>query len=181
MDTKLVQEIRRTMDSKPTDELSQIYQRRNEEEWSAETFEAIRQILLDRGAVVPAIDLTITSTATTNPTSSGFAASLSRRYSDAYTEAHTVVSVGKIIKGIAIFLSIAILLVGFAIAFGSSIQYAIGGAILACIVGIPIYTLGILIAAQGQTALATLDTAVNSSRHLGDDDVAQILSKRWSL
>ena len=117
-------------------------------------------------------------------TSSGFVASLSRRYSDAYTEAHTVVTIGKTIKGIAVFLSFVIF-VGSAIAFykqfGGNVQYIIGSAILACIVGVPIYILGILIGSQGQTSLAMLDTAVNSSRHLSDDEVAKIFRKRWSM
>jgi len=116
---------------------------------------------------------------------SDFPSALARRYSDAYTEAHAVVTIGKLVKGVAVFLFIGILIAGFAIAgqqrYGGGTEYSIGGLVLGCIVGIPIYVLGILVAAQGQTALATLDTAVNSSRHLKDDDVARILSKRFSL
>lgn len=117
--------------------------------------------------------------------SSDLAASLCKRYSDAYTEAHTVVTVGKAIKGVAIFLFILIIISSFIGAcnqhYGDSIMFSVAGVIFACIVGIPIYALGILVAAQGQTALATLDTAVNGSRHLKDDDAARILTKRWSL
>jgi len=112
---------------------------------------------------------------------SDFPAFLCRRYSDAYTGAHTVVLVGKIIKGTAIVLFILMLIAGFAIASGANGLVAGIGFAFACLTGIPTYVLGILVAAQGQTTLATLDTAVNSSRHLNDDDVARVLAKRFNL
>jgi len=122
---------------------------------------------------------------------SGFPALLARRYADAYTEAHAVVTVGKLVKSVAVFLFVAIVIAGFVMASASGtpnygrsgmngIVAGIGFA-LACLISIPTYVLGILVAAQGQTALATLDTAVNSSRHLKEDDVARVLSKRFSL
>ncbi|MBM4094061.1 MAG: hypothetical protein FJ276_32330 [Planctomycetes bacterium] len=120
-----------------------------------------------------------------------FAASLARRYADAYTEAHAVVTVGKIVKGVAVVLFILILIAGFVMASDSGNRQFGGGGTnglvagmgfaLACIIGIPTYVLGILIAAQGQTSLASLDTAVNSSRHLSNEDVARVLAKRFSL
>lgn len=110
---------------------------------------------------------------------------LSKRYKDAYTEAHAVVAVGKTIKGVGTFLFIGVTLAGFFLASNQRAnvfpQLAIAGLVFACMVGIPIYVLGILVSAQGQTALATLDTAVNSSRHLTNDEVADILAKRFSL
>ena len=122
---------------------------------------------------------------------SDFSSTLTRRYSDAYTEAHAVVAIGKVIKGVAIFLFAAMLIGGFIAAsdtggrrYGpretNGTVVAIGFA-LACLIGVPTYILGILVKSQGQTQLATLDTAVNSSRHLKDEDIAQILSKRFSL
>jgi len=120
-----------------------------------------------------------------------FPSALANRYSDAYTEANAVVTVGKIVKGVAVLLFLVILIIGFVVASESSRPiYGRGdfnGAIagigfaLACLVGIPTYVLGILVAAQGQTSLATLDTAINSSRHLSDDVVARVLSKRFHL
>jgi hypothetical protein len=113
---------------------------------------------------------------------------LLRRYSDAYTEAHATVTIGKAFKGVGIVLFIAILVAGLAMASQGSNRYGQSemngvvagiGFALACLVGIPTYILGILVAAQGQTQLATLDTAVNSSRHLKDEDVAKILSRRF--
>ena len=120
------------------------------------------------------------------PAGSDIAAFLSRRYSAAYTEAHAVVTIGRIIKGVGVFMFFGLIFAGFAISSnqpnsdGQGI-YIIAGILFAFLVGIPTYILGILVAAQGQTTLAVLDTAVNGSRHLKDDDVARILSKRWSL
>jgi hypothetical protein len=121
---------------------------------------------------------------------SGLAGTLMRRYADAYTEAHSIVTFGKVIKGIAVVLFIGFVIGGLMLAsspggggYGGQMNDTVAGMgfALACLIGIPTYVLGILVAAQGQTALATLDTAVNSSRHLTDDDVARVLSKRFSL
>lgn len=106
---------------------------------------------------------------------------LTRRYSDAYTEAHAVVRIGKMIKSVAIFLGAIVLIGALAMSSEKTDGATIGiGLVLACILGIPTYVLGILVAAQGQIQLATLDAAVNSSRHLSDDDVARILSKKFT-
>ena len=138
--------------------------------------------------------LGVTSSSNVAPGSSiptNFPSALANRYSDAYTEANAVVTIGKLVKGVSVLLFIVILIIGFVAASESSRQFYgrgdFNGAVagigfaLACIVGIPIYVLGILVAAQGQTSLATLDTAINSSRHLSDDEVARVLSKRFHL
>ena len=120
-------------------------------------------------------------------TQAELAGKLVRRYKDSYTQAHAVVAIGSVIKFITVILCIAIVAIGFFIGSGSQGQSSFNMTVfgialgIACIVGIPFYILGILVAAQGQTQLATLDTAVNSSRHLGNQDVADILSKRFSL
>jgi hypothetical protein len=123
------------------------------------------------------------------PVPSDLPSKLIARYADAYTEAHAAVAVGQVVKFVGVILFIVILIAGLLMARGHSefgqieMNGAIGGMgfTLACLVGIPTFILGILVAAQGQTQLATLDTAVNSSRHLKDDDVAKILSRRFSL
>src|SRR5262249_13004334 len=51
----LIQEIRHTMHAKLTEELIEIYRHHNAEAYSAEAFEAIRQVLLTRGEAIPAI------------------------------------------------------------------------------------------------------------------------------
>ncbi len=115
------------------------------------------------------------------PESFDITQALTLRYQDAYTEAHAVVKIGKVIKALAIFLVVIILIGAFAMSSGRTNGAVIGiGLVLGCMVGIPTYVLGVLVAAQGQTQLATLDTAVNSSRHLSDDEVARILSKKFT-
>lgn len=116
---------------------------------------------------------------------SDFRSKLARRYSDAYNEAHAVVMIGKIVKRVAASLFIIIIVIGCMTSAEASNEwhtnwsYAGIGFALACLIGIPTYVLGILVAAQGQTALAALDSAVNGSRHLTDDDVARVLAKRF--
>lgn len=123
-------------------------------------------------------------TAIRTPDSSTFSGKLARRYADAYTEANAIVVIGKSVKGAAVFLFVAIIIIGLMVVSSSGERNGVAVGIsfaVACLIGIPTYVLGILVAAQGQTALATLDTAVNSSRHLKDEDVERVLSKRFSL
>lgn len=109
---------------------------------------------------------------------------LTRRYKDAYSHANAVVLAGHLIKALGI-------AVGLMVVLGSLITVASGpfgnglmvvaGVVSGALSVIPFYVLGIIVAALGQTQLATLDTAVNSSRHLSDDEVAALLTKKWSL
>lgn len=110
-------------------------------------------------------------------------AALIKRYNDAYSGAHAVVTVGKAIKGVSVILGICMILLSLLIGVNidGGIVAVVGGLIIGCIVGIPTYILGILVAAEGQIQLATLDSAVNGSRHLTDDEVARLLTKKWSL
>ncbi len=107
-----------------------------------------------------------------SPSRSDFALALTKRYKDAYFSARWLIRIGSLIKWGALF----IVVIGFAI------SQAIGGgnlfvATIAVSLGlaIPTFILGILISGQGQTHLATLDTAVNTSRHLSKDEVFAII------
>jgi hypothetical protein len=122
--------------------------------------------------------------------SAGIIQSLSSRYKDGYTAAHAVVTCGKIIKSIAEILFVVILFIGLFVAWYAFLEkggLVAGGlvafiaAALACLISVPTYICGILVSSQGQIQLATLDVAVNSSRHLNDGEVADILAKRFSL
>ncbi len=118
---------------------------------------------------------------------------LMRRYSDAYTEANAVVVIGRAIKGISVLIFILMIIAVLAILLAgqdshrgrnemlSPGMFAGIGFIVTIIISLPIYVLGLLVSAQGQTALATLDTAVNSSRHLSGDEIKAIILKRFSL
>jgi hypothetical protein len=53
----------------------------------------------------------------------------------------------------------------------------VGGAIvLGFVVWLPFWILGVVVAAQGQILKAVLDTAVNSSPFLSNDEKAKIMS-----
>lgn len=123
---------------------------------------------------------TPSGTASRSRPQAGVVQSLIRRYSDAYIAARALVVIGGIIKWVGVVLAIIILVIGIAMSSGSGSGgiFAFVGFALACLVGVPTFVLGILISAQGQIHLATLDTAVNSSRHLSKDDVAKILVGR---
>jgi hypothetical protein len=104
-----------------------------------------------------------------------------KRYSDAYLVARTIAGVGQLIKNIALVLGACIVLTAFVLgsqsgrAFGSS-EFAVAGIFLALLAIIPIYVLGILVAAQGQILKATLDTAVTNSPFLNKEEMAKVMS-----
>ena len=50
MDQKMIAEVREALETKTTAELRQAYESRDNSSWSPEAFEAMRQILAERGA-----------------------------------------------------------------------------------------------------------------------------------
>jgi hypothetical protein len=97
------------------------------------------------------------------------------RYTDAYRVARTVTAFGVTVKIVAIIIGGVIALAGLVAASQSGI-FALAGILVAAVVSIPIYILGVLVSAQGQTLKATLDTAVYSSPLLTKDQMRQIMS-----
>lgn len=53
MDEQLVKEVSHTWEDRPTDDLLNIWVAHDQDEWSPESFEAIRRILADRGVSAP--------------------------------------------------------------------------------------------------------------------------------
>ena len=68
------------------------------------------------------------------------------------------------------------MLASIAVGAQGGTQVGIAGFIIAFIVAIPIYVLGILVAAQGQILKATLDTAVTNSPFLKKEEMARVMS-----
>jgi hypothetical protein len=101
--------------------------------------------------------------------------SVMSRYTDAYRVARTVTAFGVTVKIVAIIIGGVIALAGLVAASQSGI-FALAGILVAAVVSIPIYILGVLVSAQGQTLKATLDTAVYSSPLLTKDQMRQIMS-----
>lgn len=98
------------------------------------------------------------------------------RYTDAYRVANITESIGKITQGIGAILGIIVLM-----AILSS-RDSLGGAswiigiVVALIVGGAFFLMGIFISASGQILRATLDSAVNTSPLLSNDEKAMIMS-----
>ena len=116
------------------------------------------------------------------------AQTLSNRYGDAYLVARTTVGMGSGIKIIGILLGVLMCAGGFiiAVAFSEaagkgndaiifiSILTIVGG--FGIFAGALLFLQGILISAQGQTLKASLDSAVNNSPFLSNEQRAKIMS-----
>jgi hypothetical protein len=112
---------------------------------------------------------------------SGQVAVLMRRYNDSYIVARETNKFGGIIKVIAIALAVLIILVGFIFisnnpsgntAFTMIVLTIISGGIT----GLWFYIAGVIVAAQGQILKASLDSAVNNSPFLTNEQRANIMS-----
>jgi hypothetical protein len=103
------------------------------------------------------------------------------RYRDAYGVGATLAGLGGFIKAVGAILG-GLLLVG-ALAAGDRLGGAavLGGTFFAAVVGILCWVSGVIVAAQGQILLATLDTAVSSSRFLTDPERADAMGLPRSI
>jgi hypothetical protein len=101
-----------------------------------------------------------------------------RRYADAYGVAKAIVALGQSAKILSAFVLGGLVLGGLIASgqgVGGGLAFAIG-LIAGPLVALPIYLLGIIVSAQGQTLMATLDTAVHTSPFLTNEDKQRILS-----
>ncbi len=123
--------------------------------------------------------LTALSSRSEQRTPSSSSSLVTKRYSDAYLVARTITDIGVLVKRIALILGGGIVLIALvSLSQGSkeSIIYAVMGIVLAFVVAIPLYVLGILVAAQGEILKATLDTAVTNSPFLKKEEMAKVMS-----
>lgn len=109
------------------------------------------------------------------------AKSLRNRYKDAYSVASAAVGIGSIIKGVGVVLGLLIFFGPVVLGESTNSLLMASGVLLAIIIGIIMYMLGILTSAQGQILKASLDSAVNSSPFLSSDAKAEIMSLPRSL
>jgi len=137
----------------------------------------------ERVGILIGVESAISSEGSTSPSAvsgGSITTVLFRRYQDAYLVARATAAIGQTVKTIGIVLGIVVAL--GALIFASQTQgtesagLLIGGLLLGAIVGIPLYILGILVAAQGQVLKATLDAAVHTSPFLEKQDMAKIMS-----
>lgn len=130
---------------------------------------------------LPASSTPAASSSRTERGSSAAPTSVTKRYSDAYLVARAITGIGVLVKRIALILGGGILLISlFVLSRGdsSSTAFALMGIVAAFVAAIPIYILGILVAAQGEILKATLDTAVTNSPFLKTDEMAKVMSLR---
>jgi hypothetical protein len=105
---------------------------------------------------------------------------LLKRYEDAFLVAKTTVGIGSMVKGTGVILAMMIMLGSFIFSVQLKDIYAIAvigfGMFWSIAIGLLLYAIGTLIAAQGQMVQATLDSAVNSSPFLNDELRAKIMA-----
>jgi hypothetical protein len=123
-----------------------------------------------------------TSAPSTGSRSLPFAA-LRSRYRDAYRMATGAVVIGGTLKimavcagGFVLIMSMLPVSRAIAVTGGADTTALLIGLVAAVLVGVPLYALGILVSAHGQMLKATLDTAVNTSPLLENDQKASIMS-----
>ncbi len=114
------------------------------------------------------------------------AMSVVKRYRDAYRVANVIVGVSKAFKGIGLALMAVVVLICLILALkGSSseggqgagtIVAILGSLVAGAIVWLVFWMVGVLVGAQGQILLASLDGAVNQSPFLQDEQRAEAMS-----
>ena len=100
------------------------------------------------------------------------------RYHDAYLVARATDGIGGGVKIVGFILGAAIAFFGFAqgSANGGNNFLIVGGIILAAVITVPFYVLGVLVSANAQALKASLDAAVHTSPFLTDADKASVMS-----
>jgi hypothetical protein len=100
---------------------------------------------------------------------------VANRYRDAYIVAKVTAGIGATVKAIGVILGGLIVLGGIIASSQNGILYFFAGLLLGVVVAVPIFVLGVLVAAQGQVLKATLDTAVHSSPFLTKEEMARVM------
>ena len=114
---------------------------------------------------------------TTETTDVSSGSKIGTRYKDAYQVASALVAIGATLKGVGIIGAIIVILI--AVTASQSVASAgvalLGGVIFGGIWFGLFFVLGILVSAQGQILKATLDSAVNTSPFLTNDEKAKVI------
>ena len=129
-------------------------------------------------AAISTLNLKATSTERLDP-SSPEAASAMKRYQGAYRIARLTDLAGHLLKATAIFMGVGALVI---FGFGIKADYvekgftAVIALFVAGVVFLICFAVGLIVSAQGQSLKAHLDSAVNSSPFLTNEQRAKILS-----
>ncbi len=111
------------------------------------------------------------------PVSSNEISTLMKRYKDAFSVAKITVAIGTLIKIVGVVLAILIIAGGFGLADKTRNEiFGVLGLVGGIVIGIFLYFLGVLVRAQGQILRASLDSAVNTSPFLSNEQRARAMS-----
>jgi hypothetical protein len=103
---------------------------------------------------------------------------LATRYRESYLLAETIVGAGTVVKVLSVILAVTIGALGLSAA--SEVGFGHGAAVISALtVGLGSWLGGLLLTAQGQLLLASLDQAVGTSPFLEDDQKAAIMALPW--
>jgi VIT1/CCC1 family predicted Fe2+/Mn2+ transporter len=168
-----VRTIQERLQSKPSIELRNVLEERNEQEWSPEAFEAIRRILAERAKTgeEPAVK----AQPVAQQGRSERAAALSGRYRDAYRVSGVISGLGTTIKIVGAIVAAIPIVIGFFFS-GSDIRFLLAALCFGGIVWALFFFVGVIVSAQGQILNACLDIAVNGSPHIDAEEKADIMS-----
>ena len=140
----------------------------NEREWKT-----IRQLLESHGDTLPpkvgspTRSMARSSAISSEPIQSNLSDKMIKRYKDAYLIARTVNGFGSLIKALGAILAVIIILPSLLMMQQDAYRpFSFIGIIFGIFGGILLYLLGIIVSAQGQILMASLDSAVNSSPFL---------------
>ncbi len=101
---------------------------------------------------------------------------LTSRYKDAYKVAYGTISSGNSIKLLGVIVGIAVIVISlFMYSHINDKMILEIGTIAAVILGGQIYLFGILICAQGQLLLTSIDTAINTSPNMQKENKIEII------
>ncbi|MEN3331248.1 MAG: zinc-ribbon domain [Blastocatellia bacterium] len=129
-------------------------------------------------AAISTLNLKATSTEKLDPSSSEVAAVM-KRYQGAYRIARLTDIAGHLLKAMAFFMGIGALVI---FGFGMKTDYlekgfaAVIALLVAGIVFLVFFAVGVIVSAQGQNLKANLDSAVNCSPFLTNEQRAKVMS-----
>lgn len=109
------------------------------------------------------------------PDQNGVVDALMRRYQEGYLSAQWRISVGRVTRWIGILIGILLVLIGLSLANRGGPLVLFVAILSAILLGGGVWWIGTAAMGHGQLLLATLDTAVNTSRLLSKNDMAKIL------
>lgn len=106
---------------------------------------------------------------------------IEKRYSTAYNIANSNEGTGSIYKALAFLVGVLVVVGAVMLSFNFDLWISFFAAVVGIAIAINIYITGIQIMAQGQLVKATLDTAINTSPFLNDEQKATVMGLKQKV